>query len=496
MNNDLKTTVLEQLSEFYTTPFASLIRQRQSLSAQQLVIELFHHTVANVPAYADFLQQRGIDANAITDFSKFAQLPLTTKNNYMNHYPLLQRCRGGDLTHSEMWAVSSGSTGTPTLWPRNLQDELRITARFEQVFCAFEAQQKSTLAVVCFALGTWVGGMYTADCCRLLAQKGFNISVITPGNNKTEILRVVDELGDAYEQVVLFGYPPFIKDVVDTGINQGIQWQNHHVKMVFAGEVFSEQWRNLVNERVGNESGNITNCSASLYGTADGGVLGNETPLSIAIRRYLAENPDKAKQIFAESRLPTLVQYDPIDRFFEVHDNTLVISGDNGVPLLRYHIADKGGIISFKQMQKLAGQWQLDIDWHHCDELPFVYIFGRADFTVSYFGANIYPENISVGLEQSPISDWVTGKFVLQVVDTEDHNQVLSVIVEMLPGIQIDEIKPTAIAESIKQQLLRLNSEFAHYTPAKWQTPAVHCRTHADPQYFPLGVKHRYTKKI
>jgi phenylacetate-CoA ligase len=31
--------------------------------------------------------------------------------------------------------------------------------------------------------------------------------------------------------------------------------------------------------------------------------------------------------------------------------------------------------------------------------LPFVYLFGRADFTVSYFGANIYPENVSVGLE-------------------------------------------------------------------------------------------------
>jgi phenylacetate-coenzyme A ligase PaaK-like adenylate-forming protein len=29
-----------------------------------------------------------------------------------------------------------------------------------------------------------------------------------------------------------------------------------------------------------------------------------------------------------------------------------------------------------------------------------VYLFGRADFTVSYFGANIYPENVSVGLEQ------------------------------------------------------------------------------------------------
>jgi hypothetical protein len=39
----------------------------------------------------------------------------------------------------------------------------------------------------------------------------------------------------------------------------------------------------------------------------------------------------------------------------------------------------------------------------YASPLPFVYLFGRADFTVSYFGANIYPENVSVGLEQAAV---------------------------------------------------------------------------------------------
>jgi phenylacetate-CoA ligase len=39
----------------------------------------------------------------------------------------------------------------------------------------------------------------------------------------------------------------------------------------------------------------------------------------------------------------------------------------------------------------------------------------RSAFTVSYFGANIYPENITVGLEQPKIKDWTTGKFVLEI---------------------------------------------------------------------------------
>jgi hypothetical protein len=37
---------------------------------------------------------------------------------------------------------------------------------------------------------------------------------------------------------------------------------------------------------------------------------------------------------FGESRLPTLVQYDPCSRHLEVHQDTLVVSGDSGVPLV------------------------------------------------------------------------------------------------------------------------------------------------------------------
>lgn len=90
--------------------------------------------------------------------------------------------------------------------------------------------------------------------------------------------------------------------------------------------------------------------SASLYGTADGGVLGNETPLSIGIRRWLAQHPLAARSLFGESRLPTLVQFDPASRFFETHQNTLVVSAENSVPLVRYHIADKGGVLSYDEL--------------------------------------------------------------------------------------------------------------------------------------------------
>lgn len=105
--------------------------------------------------------------------------------------------------------------------------------------------------------------------------------------------------------MVLAGYPPFIKEVIDHGIAQGIDWKRYQIKMVFAGEVFSEEWRTLVCERVG--SSDPVHDTASLYGTADAGVLGNETPISITLRRFFAEHPDAARKRFGESRLPTLV---------------------------------------------------------------------------------------------------------------------------------------------------------------------------------------------
>jgi phenylacetate-CoA ligase len=127
--------------------------------------------------------------------------------------------------------------------------------------------------------------------------------------------------------------------------------------------------------------------------------------------------------------------------------------------------------------------------------LPFVYVFGRSNFTVSYFGANIYPENISVGLEQPGIREWVTGKFVLQVIEDDDKNRFLSVTVELIPGIEESQEKIPILTESILQQLKRLNTEFANYVPSEYQTPRVTLKSHGDTEYFPLGVKHRYTRK-
>ncbi len=498
MRQEQSQKSLQAFQEFLTTPLETRLNQHQHTSAQSNVLALFHDVAATVPAYKKFLSENNINPNSIETYTDFQKLPLITKENYLQPNSLPDLCRYGELTKCDAIAVSSGSTGKPTFWARFITDELQIATRFEQIFHdSFYADTKSTLAVVCFTLGTWVGGMYTASCCRYLASKGYPLTLVTPGNNQAEIFRVVKELGSLFDQVVLLGYPPFLKDVIDSGIRQGVEWQKYQIKLVMAGEVFSEEWRSLVGERVG--FSNPCYDTASLYGTADAAVLGNETPLSICIRRFLADNPDAALELFGESRLPTLLQYDPYSRFFETIDGTLFFSGNNGIPLVRYHIADTGGVIAYEAMLEFLAKWKFNPlqtlqGKRGVRSLPFAYVFGRSNFTVSYFGANIYPENVTVGLEQPQIKEWVTGKFVLQVQEDADKNRFLAIAVELAPAVEASQQKLEAIANSIQTQLLRLNSEFANYVPTAYQTPQITLKPTGDLEYFPIGVKHRYTR--
>lgn len=455
--------VLRDLAAFSSTSLDEMLAPSDESEHEQHALALFRSVAADVPAYRDFLAEHGVHPGTVRTMADFQALPLLTKENYLRRHSLAELCRDGELSSCDMIAVSSGSTGEPTFWPRSVADEFAVAARFEQVFSdSFAADRRHTLAVVCFALGTWVGGMFTASCCRHLAAKGYPLTVITPGSNKEEILRVVTALGTAFDQVVLLGYPPFLKDVIDTGRARAVPWPDYRIKLVLAGEVFSEEWRSLVGERTGGTQPCYD--SASLYGTADAGVLATETPLSICIRRFLANHPDAARALFGESRLPTLAQYHPASRLFETHEGTLLFSGDNGIPLVRYHIADNGGVLGYPEMLRFLAGYGFDPlaelgAGRGARKLPFVYVFGRSAFTVSYFGANIYPENITVGLERTPVDRWVTGKFVMESREDTDLDRYLAIAVELAPGVEGTPDMRQAITTSILTQLRRLNSE-------------------------------------
>ena len=485
------------LAKFYATSLDQALERHLHEDAFARALALFQDARARVPAYARFLAEHGAPAADVLSRAEFERLPTPTKANYYRQHPLPALCRDGRLEHSDFVAVSSGSTGEPAIWPRFVSDELGTAERFEQVLAdGFRAHERRTLGVVCFALGSCVGGMYTTMACRHVAAKGYPLTLVTPGNNVAEILRVVRALAPHFEQTVLLGYPPFLKDVIDAGCADGVRWAEHHLRLVTAGEVFSETWRALVSERMG--SPELAVSTASLYGTADGGVLANETPLSITIRRFLAEEPTAARELFGEPRLPTLCQYDPCHRFFEAEGDELLFTGDGGAPIVRYRILDRGGIVGHDAMLAFCRDHGRDplatLGAVRAREQPFVFVFGRTGFAVSFYGANVFPENVAPGLEAAAIAPHVTGKFVLEPVHGSDENVALRLSVELLPARSADDELASAIARAVRDELERQNSEYRSYVPAARRTPEVVLLPNGHPEYFPKGVKHRYTR--
>ncbi|KAJ3012909.1 UNVERIFIED_CONTAM: hypothetical protein HDU68_000968 [Siphonaria sp. JEL0065] len=312
----------------------------------------------------------------------------------------------------------------------SLSNRVDVVRGTERCHALRIADVASTLVVVALPMGSWVGGLY-------LAQKGYKISVIAPGNNMPEI---------AYRGLSVPLFPTNIAQ--RAGISNPLQ--------------------NIV----------------SIYGTADCGVLANETILSATVREYLAARPQLLKKLFGKDRIPSFMQYDPLTRFFEKHpeDGTLV-NGVMSMPLVRYCIGDDGGVIGFSELLSFLNvESGGDFDVLKVLEskakgsiirrLPFVWVFGRAFWTVSLYGANVYVENVMVGLEQPKVCLQVTGKFVLAVNEDPDDVRLL-VHVELAAGVDISDEIQSCVVDSILNQVKRLNSEFANYVPADKQVPIV-----------------------
>ncbi|MEZ4446077.1 MAG: phenylacetate--CoA ligase family protein [Polyangiaceae bacterium] len=481
---------LRALQDYVTTSLDEHLARHATLDPAARALALFHRAARDMPAYARFLAAAGIEPSDIAAATDLARVPTTSKDQFLRVHPLGELAVGP----ADTVAVSSGSTGVPTYFPRGWRHELEVVWRFEQVFRdGIGAHVGTTLAVVCFPLGTWVGGMFTAACCRLLALKGYRLLVVTPGNQPPEIHRAVRELGPLHDRVVLLGYPPFLKDVIDGAPD--LDWGARPLSLVLAGEVVSEAWRDILFERCG-RPGDITRFAFSLYGTADAGVLGVESSLCTAIRRFCAERGDAADALFGSRRLPTLVQYDPADRYFEAIGDDLVFTGEGGaIPLVRYAIGDTGGVVPYDTMLERLAAFGFEVPPGPSRRLPFVYVFGRRQHAVSFYGANVFVEVVRLGLEHSELRGAFSGKLVMEVLEDAAGDSHLLLDVERARGGEGDDAAlADAVARRVVDALLAASPEFGAYVPEARRRPQVRVWAHGHPQHFPVGVKHRYVR--
>src|SRR5262249_40551446 len=113
----------EAVRHFIAPPLDQLLGRGAGQEPATAAATPFHDIVPSVPAYGEFLVEQSIDAARVRSPQDFQALPLVTKQNYLMRHPLARLCRGGRLESCDFVAVSSGSTGKPTFWPRFLADE-------------------------------------------------------------------------------------------------------------------------------------------------------------------------------------------------------------------------------------------------------------------------------------------------------------------------------------------------------------------------------------
>lgn len=497
----------KKISDFYNIDLEKSAKALESSApeyweerGQKMALDLFHKASDRVPAYKDFLKRNKINSKHVKTIEDFKKVPHIEKNNYLRKYPLKKLCWDGKIEDNTLLSVSSGSSGSPFFWPRgdNLELETSLMhALFLKKF--FHTDTNSTLFINSFSMGIYIAGIITLNSVLRSSQQGMPISVVSPGIEINDIIRSIENLGKDFDQIILAGYPPFIKDIIEEGERRGLKWKKYNIKFLFATESISEPFRDYVFSKVGTNS--ILHDSLNIYGSADAGILGHETPLSVYIRR--AANKDR--KLFNglwpnETFSPTFVQYNPVYKFFEEDNEELIFSCYGGIPLLRYNIHDKGRIIPFNEaidLSRTSDGAAIKKLEHNSWRLPFISVFGRSDLTISFYGLMIYPQNIKTGLENKKVVSDITGKFVMQKIDGKDMEQKWEVYLELKkdvpPSERLKKKIKTLIVNSLKDH--NLEYEKLYNAIGKKAEPTIHLIDNDNKDFFDSqSIKQRWVK--
>jgi phenylacetate-CoA ligase len=462
-------------------------------------LETFNLAAKTVPAYRDFLEKNNIQPKSVSRVQDFNKLPIVTKENYLRQYPLRDLLLSGGTEDARIISLSSGSSGKPFYWPRGNKSVAESVQIIDELFAdAFRTREKETLCVMAFAMGTWIAGTYMLSAVNELANKGHKIVSVTPGINKVEIIQILKNIGDQFEQTIVMGYPPFIKDVVDAGANESLDFEKLNLRFVFAGENISENWREYVAKRV--KAKDINSFSLSIFGTADAGIMGIESPFTVYLRRLLDQSEELAKRFFSrQDILPTLVQYEPSIRYVEEVDHHLVFTVNNSLPLVRYDILDEGEVISIQELEQKLRELDISIpkEYERFCGLPLIALYGRPDVAAMFYGLNIYPENIKYGLEAGTLQNYITGKFVLKTeVSERSLEQSLHLYIELKENVLPEDGIKEVILSSVVNSLDGNNSEYhkLHQELKRKAEPHIHLVEFDAPE-FRVGIKHRWVAK-
>lgn len=412
----------------------------------------FERARREVPAYRAFLGEsgdprvvaRGLDPD-------LARIPVTDKQNYVSRYSIEERCRGGAIPVAGVVVdESSGTTGKPWNWVRGPY-ELKQVKQAMQVALHHQFGKEPMFVLNAFALGPWATGMN-------VSMSVVDIAILkSVGPDIAKIENTLTLFGPRYRYLIA-GYPPFLKTLVDTA---NVDWSNYDVTAVFGGEGMSESMRTYLLRSFRRVYGS--------YGASDLEInLAGENDFTIALRRALAERTELRDRLVGveSSDLPMIFQYNPIDYYIETNDEgellVTLARTRNAAPKIRYNIRDLGHVVRFPELHSILRETGVSLDElaERRSDLPLLFLYGRSDAAVPYFGCKITPGNIQEIVFSLPELAEAVDSFALIVSEDEQAEKRLAIALELRPGAALAEGGLDLVRRSVLARLAEINQDY------------------------------------
>lgn len=352
------------------------------------ILEVFTKSQNSCEAYQDFLLQRGVKKINLID-----EIPISDKDNYFREYTLTQKMyRDVELSDYYMVCSSSGSTGEPTFWPRDMKkDELAEGGHTAFLDEHFQVLSKKSLIVIALDLGSTTAGLMHTRLSIDLAKKA-KATIVTPGCRAHDAAMMIENLYRYYDQVILLVYPTLINEIIDDAAKNNFSFNKWNLKIGYTGSGASELWRlEIINKHHIAPSDII-----SFYGCTETGFIGVESKAVNNLINACLKDKALIKKLFKTSYLPTIIDQITPNKYFEVIDNELVVTVDQPIPLIRFNLHDEADILSLKDIQSILQKSKVKIDLSASKNENWLVVYGRKRntfFSVEEVQQAIYPSN-------------------------------------------------------------------------------------------------------
>ncbi|HEX6700967.1 MAG TPA: hypothetical protein VF101_09580 [Gaiellaceae bacterium] len=404
----------------------------------------------NVPAYREFLAEEGepqVRARGLDP--DLTAIPVTDKDNYVRRYSVEWRCVGGRMPpRGVVIDESSGTSGAPNNWVRGPAERAEVKQAL-QVAMHHQLGREPIFVINAFALGPWATGMN-------VSMSVVDIAVLkSTGPDIDKIANTLRLFGPSYRYVIA-GYPPFLKALVDSA---DVEWERYELTAIYGGEGITETMRDYL--------GRFFKRVYGSYGASDLEInIAAENDFTVAVRRLLAQRDDLLELVGRPEHgvLPLVLQYNPIDYYVETIDTgELVVTlcrRENTAPKVRYNIRDLGHVVRLRELRRaLAGCGLAFDDLPPHADLPLLFLYGRADDAVPYYGCKVTPANVEEAVYSVPELAGLVQAFALVLTEDERAEKRLTIALELNEGAQ-----PPADVEGLRDRVVErlgeLNQDF------------------------------------